>query len=278
MTRGPVEVETHFAISENTPGVIGADQTSGESLIRFSDSESYLEWRLKDVSFAGTGGHLWTSAIYLAKYLFQHRDELLRGKTVIELGCGLALPSFVAANFATRAIATDRCHSILKQVQANWETNCKDVDACRCTLETRQLVIGAAGDLLNLPWCGPDLVVVFSEIVYSMELAKKVPRTLEALLRSPDAFCLAVLPTGIRTGLEDGTFFAELERNNLLWEKVDLDREEMVSGTGTDNSVLCSSLYRIRRAHADTDDVSDTCGDDGGEATAAFLAAMDMLD
>jgi predicted nicotinamide N-methyase len=50
---------------------------------------------------------LWPAARGLADYLWQHRAELCGGTRVIELGCGLGLPSILAARLGARVLATD---------------------------------------------------------------------------------------------------------------------------------------------------------------------------
>ena len=49
---------------------------------------------------------LWPAAHGLAKYLWEHRAGL-SGLRVIELGCGLGLPSILAARLGARVLATD---------------------------------------------------------------------------------------------------------------------------------------------------------------------------
>lgn len=50
-------------------------------------------------------GTLWPSATHLAAFAAQRP---LRGRSVLELGCGLALPSLVAAAAGARVVATDQ--------------------------------------------------------------------------------------------------------------------------------------------------------------------------
>ncbi len=50
---------------------------------------------------------LWPAAHGLARYLWDHRAELAGGTRVIELGCGLGLPSILAARLGARVLATD---------------------------------------------------------------------------------------------------------------------------------------------------------------------------
>jgi predicted nicotinamide N-methyase len=50
-------------------------------------------------------GALWPSALHLADAVAR---DAVRDRTVLELGCGLALPSLVAAGAGARVVATDR--------------------------------------------------------------------------------------------------------------------------------------------------------------------------
>jgi predicted nicotinamide N-methyase len=51
-------------------------------------------------------GILWPAAEGLAIYLNEH-PEVVKGKTVLELGCGLGLPSIVASHLGGKVLATD---------------------------------------------------------------------------------------------------------------------------------------------------------------------------
>lgn len=51
-------------------------------------------------------GILWQGSIGLAEYLGEHPD-LVKNKTVLELGCGLGLPSLVATHLGGEVLATD---------------------------------------------------------------------------------------------------------------------------------------------------------------------------
>jgi predicted nicotinamide N-methyase len=66
---------------------------------------------------------LWPSAIALSEYLLDH-PELIKDKKVIELGCGLALPSLVAASIEPyEVIATDIISDALTFAAKNALTN-----------------------------------------------------------------------------------------------------------------------------------------------------------
>ena len=63
---------------------------------------------------------LWRSGVALAREL---DGESLRGLRVVELGCGLALPSIAAARAGAEVLATDGCAETLELVARNAEAN-----------------------------------------------------------------------------------------------------------------------------------------------------------
>ena len=63
---------------------------------------------------------LWRSGVALAREL---DGESLRGLRVVELGCGLALPSIAAARAGDEVLATDGCAEALELVARNAEAN-----------------------------------------------------------------------------------------------------------------------------------------------------------
>lgn len=66
---------------------------------------------------------LWPSALSLSEYLVDH-PELVHGKNVLEIGCGLGLPSLVAAKTgAKHVLATDYLADSLNFVEQNASLN-----------------------------------------------------------------------------------------------------------------------------------------------------------
>jgi predicted nicotinamide N-methyase len=63
---------------------------------------------------------LWRSGVALAREL---DGVALRGKCVVELGCGLAVPSFAAARAGADVLATDECADALALVELNAAAN-----------------------------------------------------------------------------------------------------------------------------------------------------------
>ena len=68
---------------------------------------------------------LWRSGVALARELEQ---EPLRGLRVVELGCGLGVPSLVAAGAGASVLATDAAPEALELVRRNADANGVRVD------------------------------------------------------------------------------------------------------------------------------------------------------
>jgi ETFB lysine methyltransferase len=85
-------------------------------------------------------GILWPAAEALSMYLADH-SELVRNKSVLELGCGLGFPSMVASHLGGKVLATDfhpdveeyfqrNCrHSVIScdYLRLNWREDKKDI-------------------------------------------------------------------------------------------------------------------------------------------------------
>lgn len=153
-------------------------------------------------------GTLWPSARGLARWLGEH-PTWLRGQTVLELGCGLALPSLVAARLGARVVALD-CHP--------------DVPAF---LARNAALSQVKIEILGLDWREPaalaallrelgDLdLIVGSDLIYEAELATSLPVALDALCRPGTRVLLADpgrphLQTAVN-GLESRGFTSRLE-------------------------------------------------------------------
>lgn len=90
-------------------------------LKRPDDPESLIdESRFAEDEFLPYWADLWPSGLALARHL----GELdLGGKTVLELGCGLALPSFAAALAGADVVATDWAPEAVELVAVNAAAN-----------------------------------------------------------------------------------------------------------------------------------------------------------
>jgi predicted nicotinamide N-methyase len=89
---------------------------------------------------------LWRSGVALAREL---DGVALGGKKVVELGCGLAVPSIAAARAGATALATDACPEAVKAVARNARENDVQVETAVVNwTEPRDLLVRAPFDLV----------------------------------------------------------------------------------------------------------------------------------
>lgn len=114
-------------------------------------------------------GVLWPASIALSLYLADH-PELVRNKSVLELGCGLGLPSLVATHLGGKVIATD----FHPDVEEYFKRNCRH-SSLDC-------------DYKRLNWREDTLeekfeVVIGSDVLYESKHPKEVARGLLKFVR-----------------------------------------------------------------------------------------------
>jgi predicted nicotinamide N-methyase len=113
---------------------------------------------------------LWPSGVELAEAVSAHD---WRGAAVLELGCGLGLPSVAAALAGARVLATDRSPDAVAVVARNAERNGTTVDAIECTWDASGPVIARA------PW----QLVLAADVLYGQrnidELLALLPRLVD---------------------------------------------------------------------------------------------------
>src|SRR3954462_7649066 len=148
------------------------------SVRRPRDSEALLdEHAFEDDEFLPYWAELWPSGVALARAI---ATRSLKGATVLELGCGLGLPSVAAALAGGRVLATDWSTSAIELLATNAERN------------------GAALETAVITWTAPDAVlerapfdlVLASDVLYERRnlpvLAELLPRLgREVLLADP---------------------------------------------------------------------------------------------
>ncbi|EQC46439.1 putative methyltransferase [Bacteriovorax sp. BSW11_IV] len=72
-------------------------------------------------------GLVWPSAKGLVQYLLKNKEKFA-GKTVLEIGCGLALPSIVLSSFGAKVLATDFHRDVPLFLERNLQLNKAHVD------------------------------------------------------------------------------------------------------------------------------------------------------
>lgn len=123
-------------------------------LLRPRDAESLLdEAAFEHEEFLPYWAELWPSAVALARTVAELE---LAGRSVLELGCGLALPSIVAARRGAHALATDWSPDALAFAERNARRN-------GVGLETRVVAWAAPGELVaRSPWS----LVLAADVLY----------------------------------------------------------------------------------------------------------------
>lgn len=106
-------------------------------------------------------GILWPSSIALSQYLADH-PELIKGKTILELGCGLGLPSMVASHLGGEVLATD----YHPDVEEYFLRNCRH-SSIRCNYQ--RLNWREASESI-----GKFDVVIGSDVLYESKHPKEV--------------------------------------------------------------------------------------------------------
>lgn len=169
-------VETTIGFPSTT-GLPGLELT----LLRPRDSEALLdETAFEAEEYLPYWAELWPSGLALARALAGRR---LDGCRALELGCGLALPSIVAAMRGARVLATDWSADAVAMVTLNAHRNDVQLESRLCSwIDPRQFA--GAG-----PW---DLVLA-ADVLYERRnvelLLDLLPRLVapggEALIADP---------------------------------------------------------------------------------------------
>ena len=118
---------------------------------------------------------LWPAAHGLARYLWDHRAELAGGTRLIELGCGLGLPSILAARLGARVLATDFHPDTGTWLLHNAKLN--QVDLIYMALDWNKLMSPA-----HLPHYQAAPLIIGSDLLYEK-------RHIPALVCAIDALC-----------------------------------------------------------------------------------------
>jgi predicted nicotinamide N-methyase len=113
---------------------------------------------------------LWASGVALAHDLSR---RALRGASVVELGCGLGLPSIAAAIAGGRVLATDWSHDAVNATAANAALNDARVETARVAWDAPDSIVERA------PW----RYVIASDVLYE---PRNVDQLLELLPRLVD--------------------------------------------------------------------------------------------
>mmetsp|Transcript_44711 Transcript_44711/g.95087 ORF Transcript_44711/g.95087 Transcript_44711/m.95087 type:complete len:253 (-) Transcript_44711:159-917(-) len=200
---------TTCRVSASRPKKSGLSPTS-HVVLEHEGESLHVELEHSAHNGVHTGGHLWVCSCHLARWLFSERASI-RGHQVIELGCGLGLPSLVASRLGAIVLATDALEPLMEKFRENARVNsCAAIETMVVDFTERSAVARAIRD-----W---DLVI-FADCVYGGQ-GSTLPSAIVLLMQSSTRPCIAVgcFPVAIRAGTE--RFWTEAERVGLLWDEV----------------------------------------------------------
>jgi len=124
------------------------------TLLRPRDVDALLDEHVLDErEFIPYWADLWPSAILLARMI---APRALRGARVLELGCGLGLPSLAAAMAGGRVLATDWAPDALEAVAVNARRNDLAIDTLLSDWEQPAELIAR----------GPFDLVIAADVLY----------------------------------------------------------------------------------------------------------------
>lgn len=126
-------------------------------------------------------GVVWPSARALSSALIERGHEGLQGLRILEVGCGLALPSLVAARLGAQVTATDFHPEVPRFLRANLALNGLESRIHYVELDWRS--VGATLGTFDL--------VVGSDILYERQHALEVAQALTRFVRPGGEILLA---------------------------------------------------------------------------------------
>jgi predicted nicotinamide N-methyase len=128
-----------------------------------------------------TGLVLWGASVTLAQYLVRNHPQIVQHKTVMELGCGGAVPSLVACHLgASQVISTDFRQATLDHVRYHAEQNKCDLTAHLIDWEDPNKVLRKDVDVL-----------LAADVIYGVSLVPPLVMTIEKYLAKDGTLVIA---------------------------------------------------------------------------------------
>src|SRR6476661_3568645 len=137
------------------------------AILRPRDAEALFEARDEFIPY---WADLWPSAVLLARTI---AGRALRGARVLELGCGLGLPSLAAALAGGRVLATDWAPDALEAVRANAARNDLAVETLVADWREPEPILAR----------GPFDLVIAADIAYEQRNVTPLTQLIDALGR-----------------------------------------------------------------------------------------------
>lgn len=169
--------------SKSTSPSEHASQGRVQHRISFENTNIIVLIETSDDLGLETGGSIWHAGYNLAQYLIQH-PELVRGKRVLEIGCGCGLVGIVAAALGSTSVLLTDLEMQIPIIRRNIYLNQSLFDASRCEVSAASFSFGStAGTLNNYGLSEVDLVLG-ADIGYDIELHFPIVQSLQSLLEN----------------------------------------------------------------------------------------------
>ena len=166
---------------------------------------------------------LWASAIGLSRYLVDNQ-EFVKGKDVLEIGCGLGLPAIVAGKLgAAHTIATDYLPEALDFAKLNWQQNLPLENVEFTVLDWRSIPENFAKRVERVGGEAPQYkadILLAADVAYEKRAFEPLINAFHQLVK-PDGRILIAEPN--RFISKD--FFENLRNQGFSVEKTTLDVE-----------------------------------------------------
>ena len=155
---------------------------------------------------------LWPSSILLAEYLVKN-FSLIKGKKIIELGCGLGLSGIVAGKLGCKVLMTDYQQPALDFALQNWKRNNNEF----------------AGTKI-LDWRHPDLdekfdIILAADVAYESKMFRPLVNTIGKLLSSSGVVILTEpnrkFARDFLVRLQENGFYTETQTSVIRFRDAD---------------------------------------------------------
>ncbi|KAL3854983.1 hypothetical protein ACJMK2_014215 [Sinanodonta woodiana] len=179
-----------IAVTSNTDNALALVPYNEENILPYHKKERTFQFMGQTLTIKqewnslGVAAVVWDAAIILCHYQENHPD-LVRGKSVIELGAGSGLVGMVAALLGAKVMVTDR-ESVMEYLQETIDFNLKG-QGHTVSIETRALDWTKDVETFNETFD----VVLGSDLVYIEEAFSDLLKTLNRISRADTLILLS---------------------------------------------------------------------------------------
>jgi len=162
-------------------------ELANKPAVRLSVGEGFVQVAQDRKATEHSGGVVWETAFFLARYLEKHvlpgrGGDDTRRLRVLELGAGCGLMGLALARLGCRVFLTEQ-PTAMDNLRSNVAAHLASSSADRA--KALQLVWGDATDIAAVRAKGPFDLIVASDVVFAARFVKPLLETIAALLAAP---------------------------------------------------------------------------------------------